>query len=99
MRHTRPGKSVAVLVLAFSVLNASPGLAEQAYPGVETGRCRVDPGVDGDQKSFADKLDECNGVLEPSRVGDSEIVEPAPDVGKTPVIRPKELPSQQCSKP
>jgi hypothetical protein len=88
-----------VLVLAFSILNGSPGLAEQAAPRVETDRCRVDPGVDDDQKSFADKLDECNGVLEPPRVGDSEIVEPAPDVGKTPVIRPKELPSQNDSKP
>lgn len=94
-----PGKSVAALMLAFSVLNGSPGLAEVTAPGVETGRCRVDPGVDDDQKSFADKLDECNGVLEPPRVGDSEFVEPAPDVGKTPVIRPKELPTQHGSKP
>ncbi|WEX79158.1 hypothetical protein PYH37_003831 [Sinorhizobium numidicum] len=85
-------------MLALTALNASPGLSQQAE-GVENGRCRVDPGVDGDQKSYADKLDECNGVLEPPAIGDSEIVEPAPNEGKTPVIRPEELPPQQSSKP
>ena len=61
--------------------------------------CRVDPGAQDEPKSFGDKLAACNGVLKPPRVGDSGLVEPTPDVGKTPVIRPGELLEQHGSKP
>jgi hypothetical protein len=99
MKHTLAGKSVAAWVLAFSVFYASPVQAEGTNPAVDNDRCGVDPGVEGNPKSFGDKLDACNGVLKPPRVGDSELVEPTPDVGKTPVIRPGELPEQHGSKP
>ena len=99
MRRTLPGKSAAALVLAFSVFQASPGPAEQNDPSVDNGRCRVDPGAQDEPKSFGDKLAACNGVLKPPRVGDSGLVEPTPDVGKTPVIRPGELLEQHGSKP
>lgn len=46
--------------------------------GVDNGRCRVDPGLNDDQKSFGVKLDECNGILKAPRVGDSELLKPAP---------------------
>lgn len=40
-------------------------------------------------------LTECDGVLKPPATGDGEIVEPAPDAGKTPVIPPSNVPQQQ----
>jgi hypothetical protein len=45
--------------------------------------------------TLTEKLDDCDGVLKPPTVGDTEMVEPALDVGRTPVIRPDELPEQQ----
>nr|WP_156543817.1 hypothetical protein [Agrobacterium vitis] len=42
-----------------------------------------------------DKLQDCSGVLKPPATGDGEITEPTPDIGKTPMIRPGELPNQQ----
>ncbi|MBX3580640.1 MAG: hypothetical protein KF810_01915 [Rhizobiaceae bacterium] len=59
-----------------------------------TGKCRVNPDA-ADTVPLAEKLDDCNGVLRPPKVGDSEIVEPAPDVGETPVIRPGEIEPQE----
>ena len=39
-------------------------------------------------------LAECEGVIEPPRVGDAELVTEPPEVGTMPVIRPGELPAQ-----
>jgi hypothetical protein len=63
-------------------------------------RCQTLPGKGaGDQQGPArnpsDKLADCGGVLKPPATGDSEITEPTPDIGKTPLIRPGELPDQQ----
>lgn len=41
-------------------------------------------------------LADCNGVLRPPSVGDRELVEPAPPVGDTPVIRPGEIPKDNA---
>ncbi|NLR97555.1 hypothetical protein HGP17_12120 [Rhizobium sp. P38BS-XIX] len=43
----------------------------------------------------ADKLSDCNGVLKPPTVGDSELEKPAPQVGRTPVIKPGDAPKEQ----
>jgi hypothetical protein len=40
------------------------------------------------------KLDPCNGVLKPPPTGDSGMAEPAPNQGKTPIIKPGEVPQQ-----
>lgn len=42
--------------------------------------------------SASAQLSDCDGVLKPPKVGDPEMVEPAPPVGDTPVIKPHELP-------
>jgi hypothetical protein len=47
------------------------------------------------QGGTTQKLAECNSVLKPPAVGDPEMVEPAPSVGETPVIKPRELPPEQ----
>jgi hypothetical protein len=36
-------------------------------------------------------LADCNGVLAPPRIGDGDMVTPAPPAGRTPVIRPGEI--------
>jgi hypothetical protein len=46
-------------------------------------------------ESLTETLDDCNGVLTPPAIGDSEISEPPPDAGETPIIRPGEIPQQQ----
>lgn len=54
-----------------------------------------DDGQDGAQGSLSGKLDKCGSVLAPPPVGDAGIVDPPPDVGRTPVIPPSDLPEQQ----
>jgi hypothetical protein len=59
----------------------APSTAEGAKPG----------GTQGSDM-LTEKLDDCNGVLTPPPVGDGDIVEPAPQAGKMPVITPNDLP-------
>nr|WP_018237937.1 hypothetical protein [Ensifer sp. BR816] len=95
MRQKRTRDFVAAPLLAIMALVATSALSQDARSGAENERCRVAPDGDADQGTLTQKLDECDGVLKPPSVGDTEMVEPAPDVGRTPVIRPGELPRQQ----
>lgn len=96
MEGTNPMKQSRLLfappLLAFAALIATPVLS-QAFAQNTENPCRIPP--DGDQKSLSQTLDDCNGVIKPPKVGDSELVEPAPDVGKSRLIRPGDLPAQQ----
>lgn len=47
--------------------------------------------------SLTETLEPCNGVLFPPRVGDDEMTAPPPTVGRTPVIRPGDIPDQPPS--
>ncbi|YCI06173.1 hypothetical protein M1D34_29540 (plasmid) [Ensifer sp. D2-11] len=85
--------SIAIPLLAFATLIATPALSQAPSPSAEADPCRAVPGAD--QKPLTQKLDDCNGVIRPPKVGDTEIVEPTPDVGKSRVIRPGDLPAQQ----
>jgi hypothetical protein len=69
-----------------------PAAAQEANPLQPD--CRVDPQAKSDTP-LSERLDDCQGVLKPPLVGDSEIVEPAPQLGETPIIRPGELPLRQ----
>jgi hypothetical protein len=53
----------------------------------------------GETAALSDKLDRCGGVLKPPPTGQTGMVEPAPDVGRTPVIPPEQLPEQQPAQP
>ena len=46
------------------------------------------------EEELSQLMDRCNGVLTPPDIGESDMVEPPPDTGRTPVIRPGDLPSQ-----
>ena len=86
-------------VLGALVL-AAPAAAQTAeQPPVQSERCRAAPqGQDGQQKpaanSLSDTLDNCGGVLQPPPTGDRGMTAPPPDQGKTPVIKPGEVPAQ-----
>ena len=73
----------------------TPGPAPSS-PGAP---CHATPGEGQDNNSLTETLDDCNGVLKPPAAGDPDIVEEAPDVGKTPVIPPSALPEQQDQVP
>ncbi|CCV07957.1 conserved exported hypothetical protein [Mesorhizobium metallidurans STM 2683] len=69
------------------------------------GRCQAAPQNGQQQKppanndgsnrnSLSDTLDPCDGVLQPPPTGDQGMAAPPPDEGKTPVIKPGEVPVQ-----
>ena len=61
-------------------------------------KCRVQTEQDAKQQPGSDNLTEtlsdCGGVLKPPATGDQGMAAPAPDEGKTPVIKPGEVPVQ-----
>ncbi len=81
---------------AFSQPNQQGGPNDSPSEG-----CRADLGVatgkDANTESLSEQLDRCNGVLRPPRIGDQELVEPAPDVGTMPIIPPGALPDQSSA--
>lgn len=93
------------IMLASLLALTAPAAAQNAGPD-KPAPCQAEPQAnarqDQDQKptengrndSTAQKLAPCGGVLKPPPTGDSEMTEPAPDEGKTPVIKPGEVPAQ-----
>lgn len=48
-------------------------------------------GKEGDKtETKSEVLAKCDSVIVPPQVGDQEMVEPAPSVGRTPVIKPEQ---------
>ena len=95
MRYKLTRDFVAAPLLAIAALFTTSALSNDPGTGAPNERCRVAPGAGANGGTLTEKLDDCDGVLKPPTVGDTEMVEPAPDVGRTPVIRPDEVPEQQ----
>jgi hypothetical protein len=95
-------------MVAFSSSNVIGQTKEQ--PSVDSEHCTASPADQDNQSSTGDtgkaakdgslsqKMDDCNGVLKPAPTGDSDFSRPAPEEGRTPVIRPDNLPGQQQPK-
>jgi len=70
----------------------------QAEPDANANTGNDNGGTQSQQNSqsggLTGKLDPCNGVLKPPPTGDEGMTEPAPDQGKTPVIKPGQVPQQ-----
>lgn len=49
---------------------------------------------DAGKDNLTGALAPCGGVLKPPPTGDSEATKPPPDEGRTPIIKPGELPPQ-----
>lgn len=82
-----------ILAAALLVAAALPATAaDTADP------CVVAPGEEAatvEQKDLAaSATTECDGLLKPAPVGDRELVEPAPETGKMPVLDPEDVPVQ-----
>ncbi|MCL6707639.1 hypothetical protein M8R20_11560 [Pseudomonas sp. R2.Fl] len=98
-----PRSSLAWTGLFAAWLAIAPAAAqeEETPPSRPPGEdCQVEPDRPGAEttpgdEEFSGKLDDCNGVLEPPPVGDPDLVEPAPPVGRTPVIPPEQVPEQE----
>lgn len=87
--------TIASLMLAL----AAPAVAQtQQNPAQQADKCRIETDQGGKQQSgsgnLTEKLNDCGGVLKPPATGDQGMAAPAPDEGKTPVIKPGEVPTQ-----
>lgn len=104
-----------VLAVAAMLAWAAPAAADDAPTGMRTAeKCRAEPvdptrpsdeaepDPDADRSagdSLTDTLQPCNGVLVPPRIGDDGMTAPPPAEGRTPVIRPRDIPDQPRSDP
>lgn len=93
---------VSIVALGGALLVTPVAIAQEA-----TDDCRVVPEENApsavpDDKTVVDPnepntIADCNGMLKPPVVGDPQMVQPAPEVGQTPVLKPKEVPAQPQS--
>ena len=101
-------KRLAISAFATTLLVALPAAAQTVGQQTPASPCQAEPdqngnsGNDGSQSDgqkppsgdLAKTLDPCGGVLKPPPTGDSEATKPPPDEGRTPIIKPGELPPQ-----
>lgn len=107
MRRTMAAGLAALAMLSAAGAGRSQG--QEPQPSAEECRALGDTthtegaegqGVQGENapatgaQDLSAMLERCKGVLAPPKTGDSEIVEPAPGVGRTPVIKPEEIEPQ-----
>jgi hypothetical protein len=103
-------KTLAMLAGAAILSGVVPAAAQTGNQAQPSSPCQAEPdrngGVDAGQAGsrkpppgdLTQKLDPCDGVLEPPPTGDSGMTEPAPDAGNTPIIRPGQVPQQAPKK-
>jgi len=84
------GLAATMLSVAFA---SGAAFAEDTKPAIKQ-NCGS-PTHQQDSTNLSSKLDDCNGVLEPLKVGDKEIVAPTPQTGTMPVVKPGELPQNK----
>ncbi|AID31172.1 hypothetical protein BFX40_26345 [Mesorhizobium sp. SEMIA 3007] len=94
---------IASLMLALAAPAAAQMDQQQGTdnPAPQADKCRVQPDQGKQQPgggNLSEKLNDCGGVLKPPATGDQGMATPAPDVGKTPVIKPGEVPAQPPAK-
>ncbi|TIT00944.1 hypothetical protein [Mesorhizobium sp.] len=94
---------LGALVLAGPVAAQTDNQTPDQAPA-QSGPCQAEPQNgqqqkpppvnNGDNNSLTEMLDPCNGVLQPPPTGDQGMAAPPPDEGRTPVIKPGEVPAQ-----
>lgn len=96
-------KILAIVPFSLMLAVAVPAVAQTDQQGSDsqaqpTQKCQAQTKDGAKQPSgggnLTDKLNDCGGVLKPPPTGDQEMTAPAPDQGKTPVIKPGEVPAQ-----
>ncbi|UCI22426.1 hypothetical protein FJ970_14395 [Mesorhizobium sp. B2-1-8] len=93
-------KPLAIASCAAMLALAVPAMAQTAQqaPDQQADKCRAQTDQGGKQQpgggGLSEKLNDCGGVLKPPATGDQGMAAPAPDEGKTPIIKPGEVPPQ-----
>ena len=95
-------RSLAIVPFSLGLALAAPAAAQtdpqQDSQPPQADKCRAQTGQGGKQQpaggDLTNKLSDCGGVLKPPATGDQGMTAPAPDEGKTPVIKPGEVPVQ-----
>ncbi|SDA89060.1 hypothetical protein [Mesorhizobium qingshengii] len=85
------------LVLALAAPAAAQTDPQQDSQSPQADKCRAPEQGNKQQPAGGDlteTLSDCGGVLKPPATGDQGMTAPAPDQGKTPVIKPGEVPAQ-----
>lgn len=90
--------SVLLLAAMPAMAQTQPGDDTQP-PSTQSEDCQAKTGDNGQQKpatndNLSQTLGDCGGVLKPPATGDHDMTTPAPAQGKTPVIKPGEVPQQ-----
>ncbi|ABC91506.1 hypothetical conserved protein [Rhizobium etli CFN 42] len=85
---------LSALSLAVAILPLPLQASAQAPPDkcVAPSQPNQGRGSADDHRDLSEKLSDCNGELRPPPVGDTEMVEPAPDTGNSRIIRPEDMP-------
>lgn len=95
-------RTLAIMPFGLMLALAVPAAAQQQNEAPQADKCRAQteqgakhqPGQQADDGNLTAKLNDCGGVLKPPPTGDQGMAAPAPDEGKTPVIKPGEVPPQ-----
>ena len=93
-------RTLAIVPFSLMLALAAPAAAQQQNDShaPQTDKCRIQTEQGAKQQPDSDnlteKLNDCGGVLKPPATGDQGMAAPAPDEGKTPVIKPGEVPPQ-----
>ncbi len=97
-------KYLAIVPITLSIAAAGPALAQtdqqNGQQARRTDKCRAETGQGGGEQLDGNSLTlgDCDGVLKPPPTGDSEMTAPLPAEGKTPVLKPGEVPVQPPKK-
>ena len=91
--------AIPSLMLALAMPAAAQTDQQQGTnnPAPQADKCRMQPDQGKQQPesgNLTEKLNDCGGVLKPPATGDQGMATPAPDEGKTPVIKPGQVPPQ-----
>lgn len=80
----------SALLVAVAANGSNVAWAQDHTVSQDCGQQQLaDKRMEGD-KTKSEVLARCNSVIRPPQVGDQEMVEPAPPVGRTPVIEPEQ---------
>lgn len=95
-------RSLAIVPFSLVLALAAPAAAQTDPPQdsqpPQADKCRAQTGQGNKQQpaggDLTEKLSDCGGVLKPPATGDQGMTAQAPDEGKTPVIKPGDVPAQ-----
>ena len=97
--HVSPLRAQEIQAPTDGEMPTSPAVGEdpcEVQPDADDQAGVAEPEVASEEAtSLTETLDRCGGVLQPPSVGDTELVEPAPDKGVTPIIPPSAVPEEQ----